>query len=76
MASALQLAPLLDHRTNIQVTPITDPMDPRLDHLRPSRAKVRRYINREMPNGMSDVEFLLTFTSDDYRPRTRAGRPT
>ena len=52
---------------NIATDPITDPMDPRLDHLRPSRAKVRRYIKRTMPNGMTDVEFLLTFTEDTYR---------
>ena len=35
----------------------------------PSRAKVKRYINRQMANGMSDVEFLLTFTTDIYRER-------
>ena len=55
--------------------PITDPMDARLDHLRPSRTKVKRYINRVMPNGMSDVDFLLTFTSDEYRAENE-GRPT
>jgi AAA domain (dynein-related subfamily) len=55
--------------------PITDPMDPRLDHLRPSRTKVKRYINRVMPNGMTDVDFLLTFASDDYRAENE-GRPT
>jgi hypothetical protein len=54
---------------NIHSEPITDPMDPRLDHLRPSRSKVRRYIRRTMPNGMTDVEFLLTFTNDDYRAK-------
>jgi AAA domain (dynein-related subfamily) len=56
------------------VTPITDPMDPRLDHFRPSRTKVKRYINRMMMNGMSDVDFLLTFTSDDHRAENE-GRP-
>lgn len=50
-----------------QPNPITDPMDPRLDHLRPSRAKVKRYISREMVNGMTDVEWALTFVSDFYR---------
>ena len=50
-----------------KVIPITDPMDARLDHLRPSKAKVRKYIRRTMPNGMSDVEMLLLFTSDEYR---------
>jgi hypothetical protein len=54
--------------------PITDPMDPRLDHLRPSRSKVKRYINREMANGMLDVDFLLTFTNDEYRAENE-GRP-
>jgi MoxR-like ATPase len=54
--------------------PITDPMDPRLDHLRPSRAKVKRYLNRVMSNGMSDVDFLLMFTSDAYRAHNE-GRP-
>ena len=33
------------------IDPITDPMDPRLDHLRPSKAKVKLYINRIMANG-------------------------
>jgi hypothetical protein len=54
--------------------PITDPMDSRLDHLRPNRAKVRRYISREMSNGMTDIDFLLTFTSDVFR-ETNEGRP-
>ena len=56
------------------IDPITDPMDPRLDHLRPSRAKVKRYIHRMMSNGMTDVEFLLLFASDDYRIANE-GRP-
>ena len=69
-------APLVDANDNEAVgryiaNPITDPMDPRLDHLRPSRAKVKRYINRQMANGMSDVEFLLTFTTDIYRERNQ-----
>ena len=54
--------------------PITDPMDSRLDHLRPNRAKVKRYVSREMSNGMTDIEFLLTFTSDAFRS-TNEGRP-
>jgi hypothetical protein len=54
--------------------PLTDPMDPRLDHLRPDTAKVARYINRFMPNGMKDVDFLLTFSSDFYRAENQ-GRP-
>lgn len=56
------------------VTPITDPMDPRLDHLRPSRSKVKRYLNRVMSNGMTDVDFFLTFTDDNYRAEND-GRP-
>ena len=56
------------------IDPITDPMDPRLDHLRPSRSRVRRYISRTMPNGMSDVDFLLSFASDAYRAENE-GRP-
>ena len=69
-------APLVDVNDNAAVgryisNPITDPMDPRLDHLRPSRAKVKRYINRQMANGMTDVEFLLTFTTDVYRERNQ-----
>ena len=49
--------------------PITDPMDPRLDHLRPKASKFRRYIKRTMPNGMTDVEYLLTYTNDFYRSK-------
>ena len=60
--------------TSHAINPITDPMDPRLDHLRPVRAKVRRYLNRVMANGMTDIEFLLTFTNDDYRAKNE-GRP-
>jgi MoxR-like ATPase len=56
------------------LAPITDPMDPRLDHLRPNRAKIKQYIKRVMPNGMTDVEFLLNFTSDAYRAKNE-GRP-
>ena len=68
--------PVLDKATatTIVVDKITDPMDPRLDHLRPSKAKVKRYIRSEMKNGMSDVELLLHYTSDDYRARND-GRP-
>ncbi len=58
----------------VEVDPITDPMDPRLDHLRPSRSRVRRYISRTMPNGMSDVDFLLAFATDAYRAENE-GRP-
>lgn len=54
--------------------PITDPMDPRLDHLRPSKNKAKRYLSREMANGDSDIDFLLQFTNDDYRAEND-GRP-
>ena len=60
--------------TVVSQAPITDPMDARLDHLRPSRTKVKRYIQRHMQNGMSDVEFLLTFTTADFRSDNE-GRP-
>jgi hypothetical protein len=64
-----------------QLDPITDPMDPRLDHLRPSRRKwnpagTGQYIQRDMGNGLTDVNFLLTFTNDVYRgDANNAGRP-
>jgi MoxR-like ATPase len=58
----------------VEYSPITDPMDVRLDHLRPSISKVKTYVNREMPGGMTDVQFLLTFTNDAYRAKNQ-GRP-
>ena len=59
-----------------QFDPITDPMDPRLDHLRPSRHKVKQYKGRDMGNGMSDTDFLLAFTADAHRTTANnAGRP-
>jgi MoxR-like ATPase len=58
------------------IDPITDPMDARLDHLRPSRRKFKQYIGRDMGNGMSDTDFLLAFTTDVYRAdANNAGRP-
>ena len=51
------------------IQPITDPMDSRLDHLRPSKAKVRTYINRIMADGSTDVEMLLKFTTKAYRKK-------
>lgn len=59
---------------DLALNPITDPMDSRLDHLRPSKAKVKRYVSRTMANGMTDIDFLLTFASDHYRG-TNEGRP-
>ena len=56
------------------LAPITDPMDPRLDHLRPKRSKVRKYKTRMMPNGMTDVEHFLTYTTDPWR-EVNEGRP-
>ena len=59
-----------------QINPITDPMDERLDHLRPSRRKLAQYESREMANGMKDTEFLLLFTTDVYREDdNNQGRP-
>jgi hypothetical protein len=60
----------------VKVSAITDPMDPRLDHLRPSKSKFRggRYIHRTMANGMTDIEYVLTFATDAYRARND-GRP-
>jgi AAA domain (dynein-related subfamily) len=71
--------PVIDVRSGVQlVNPITDPMDPRLDHFRPSKSVVKRYMNREMPasagKSLTDIEFLLTFTNDDYRAEND-GRP-
>ena len=60
--------------------PITDVMDDRLDHLRPSRRKwnakgTGQYQSREMGN-LTDVDFFLSFTSDEYRgDANNAGRP-
>jgi MoxR-like ATPase len=67
--------PVLDVRSGRQlVNPITDPMDPRLDRFRPSKAVVKRYEQRTMTNGQSDVDFMLTFTEDEYR-NENDGRP-
>jgi hypothetical protein len=57
------------------LNPITDPMDPRLDHLRPNTGRgsnVSKYVNRIMANGQTDVEFFLTFASDAYRAENNA----
>ena len=40
---------------------ITDVDDPRLDPWRPDPKIVKSYISRTMPNGQSDVDFLLSF---------------
>lgn len=69
-----EIASVLAGTPGIVQTPITDPMDSRLDHLRPSRSKVKRYLSREMSNGQTDIDFLLTFTNDDYRAEND-GRP-
>jgi hypothetical protein len=67
--------PILDMRSGLQlINPITDPMDPRLDRFRPSKAVVNRYERRTMSNGTEDVDFMLTFTSDEYR-NENDGRP-
>lgn len=77
--SVVQDAPVVNDDEMIYVAdeeyvPITDPMDERLDHLRPKLSTVKKYINRMMPNGMTDVEFLMTFTNDQYRDENQ-GRP-
>lgn len=40
---------------------ITDADDPRLDPWRPDPSIVRQYVNRTVPGGMTDTEFLLKF---------------
>ena len=44
--------------------PITDPMDPALDRFRPDPKVVQEYINRTVPGGMTDVDFLLSLRED------------
>ena len=69
--AAQQEALVVSHINN----PITHPMDDRLDHLRPKRSKVvKKYISRYMSNGWSDIEYLLTYTTDPYRVQNE-GRP-
>ena len=58
----------------VQSVPLNDPMDPRLDHLRPSREVLKHYIARQMMNGMSDTDFLLKYTNDFYRAKNE-GHP-
>src|SRR5262245_55441076 len=53
--------------------PILDPMDERLDHLRPKVQKLTQYLDREI-NGMPGLQFLLTFASEPYRSKNQ-GRP-
>jgi MoxR-like ATPase len=69
-----QVAPVVPLRMARTPKPITDPMDPRLDHLRPSVSKCKRYVSRIMPNGKTDVETLLAYTTDAYRSENQ-GRP-
>lgn len=58
------------------IDPITDPMDKRLDHLRPSRRKVNQYVGREIAPGLADTAMLLSFTTDAYRSDSNnGGRP-
>lgn len=66
--------PLLADVTTLDYKDIKDPMDPRLDAFRPSVTKAKRYENRTMLNGMTDVAALLTYTTDDYRAENE-GRP-
>lgn len=53
----------------VQSVPLNGPMDPRLDHLRPSREVLKHYIPRTMMNGMVDSEMLLRYTNDFYRAK-------
>lgn len=76
----VQIQPVVSPRRIQTSDPIVDPMDPRLDHFRPSPSKVRRYVSREFGggdglDGMNDIDFLLTFASDDYRAENE-GRPS
>lgn len=55
----------------VTATLITDPMDERVDILRPNPAVVEQYVHRTMPNGKTDIEFLLEFvTNPTYRSST------
>jgi hypothetical protein len=83
LASDGQQAVILNPMTGLPITvskapvlPITDPMDPRLDHLRPLRSVLRenKYVHRVMMNGMTDSEMLLKYTNDFYRAKNE-GRP-
>jgi MoxR-like ATPase len=42
-----------------QGKPITDPMDPALDEFRPDPSVVKKYISRQVPGGLTDVDYLL-----------------
>ena len=53
-----------------EVKPITDPMDPRLDHLRPSKPKCRRY----KPRSWTTASWTSTCCSSS--PTTSTGRRT
>lgn len=78
LPAPVQVQPVVSSRRVQQVVdPIVDPMDPRLDHFRPSPSKARRYVSREIGEGgdaVNDIEFLLTFASDGYRAENE-GRP-
>lgn len=39
--------------------PITDPMDPALDRFRPSRHVVDLYVSRNVPGGLTDIDYML-----------------
>lgn len=54
-----------------EATQITDPMDPALDRFRPSESIVEQYIRRVLPNGMTDIDYLLRLREqrvDGYAP--------
>lgn len=56
-----------DLAVSVAVQPLNDPMDPRLDFLRPRRSRLKQYIHRKMVNGMTDIEFLLQYASPERR---------
>jgi AAA domain (dynein-related subfamily) len=60
--------------SKVPSVPLDNPMDPRLDHLRPSREALKHYIPRTMMNGMLDSEMLLRYTNDFYRAKNE-GHP-
>lgn len=48
----------------VQASPITDPMDPALDQFRPNASVVKEYVSRNVPGGMTDIEYLLAMRDD------------
>jgi MoxR-like ATPase len=62
-AAALTMADITEASvpgTLATAEPITDPMDPALDRLRPNANIVKEYVSRVLPGGMSDVDYFLS----------------